>query len=531
MAVVLGLVSVAVSTVQNLDSPWTSVRLAPAFALVRGYPLYSLPDRPPWVMVGYGPLYPVMYLPCVFAHGPVAAVLAGTILAHLYVLVPVGLLCALFCARLGIERGRALESGTLPALLVFGVLVFLVAPLDSVTRHVHVDAPTFGLILLACFAALRADPPTLARPGDGWTLAAGVFAAMSVCCKMNALGSVAALGLYVGWSAGWRRGLGFALAALATGGIVYGWAASQNGAAAIAHNFRTLGRFPWSKWQALEFGNTSLGECSRDWHEKIFSAGFLSLQAIQTYAVTFLGTCLLGYVLSRRSPPDPAPVAPAPDAPPAVAAPVAVADVPVDPPLIGSAHRIVGCLLFITLAGVPASIVSVAKYGGVLNGWAFIDLPLGVAAILALIALLDLAGQTERLVAYGVLGAAVLVVLAGNGLIFRLLRPGQGTAMQEAFQTIKAHPGQCYFASDPLAHLLAGERFRPNLDTVYSYAVAEWPVDAAAFRAAMPARLEYLVVSRKMEGWGLDELHRLLPGENVPTDQLGLRFHDAWTKP
>ena len=530
VASVLLLVSVAISTIQSLDSPWTSVRLAPTFALMRGYPLYSLPNCPPWVMVGYGPFYPVMYLPCIFAHGPVTAVLAGTILAHLFVLVPVGLLCALFCARLGIERKRALESGTLLALLVFGVLLFLVGPLDSVTRRVHVDAPTFGLMLLACFAALRADLPTPARPGFGWTLAAGVFAAMSVCCKINALGSVVALGLYVWWSAGWRRGLGFVLAALVTGGIIYGWAASQNGGAAIVHNFRTLGRFPWSKWQALEFGNTSLEECSRDWREKIFSAGFLTLQAIQTYAITFLGACLLGYVLSRRLT-GLTPAAPEVEAPPAAAASATVAEAPADAPAAGSAYRVVGCLLFVTMFGAPASIASVAKYGGVVNGWAFVDLPLSVAAILVLVALLDLAGRTERIVAHGVLGAAVLAVLAGNVLIFLQLRPSQGTAMQEAFRTIKAHPGQCYFASDPLAHLLAGDRFRPNLDTVYSYAVAGLPVDTAVFRAAMPAHLEYLVVSRKMEGWGLNELHRLLPEESVKTDRLNLRFHDAWTKP
>ena len=31
-----------------------SIRLAPSFALALGYPLYSLPDQPPWVMVATG---------------------------------------------------------------------------------------------------------------------------------------------------------------------------------------------------------------------------------------------------------------------------------------------------------------------------------------------------------------------------------------------------------------------------------------------------------------------------------------------
>ena len=71
--VVLGL-SIWVSVARNLDFPWTSIRLAPAFALANHIPLYSMPDKPPWVMVGYGPLYPVAYLPSVLARQPTAAV-------------------------------------------------------------------------------------------------------------------------------------------------------------------------------------------------------------------------------------------------------------------------------------------------------------------------------------------------------------------------------------------------------------------------------------------------------------------------
>src|SRR5271166_5813579 len=95
----LGL-SIVFSVSDNLNFPLTSIRLAPSFALARGYPLYSLPDRAPWVMACYGPFYPLAYLPCIFAKDPVTAVSAATILAYACILVPVGLLSALFCRRI-----------------------------------------------------------------------------------------------------------------------------------------------------------------------------------------------------------------------------------------------------------------------------------------------------------------------------------------------------------------------------------------------------------------------------------------------
>ena len=500
-------VSIAVTTCQNLDSPWTSVRLAPTFALVRGYPLYSLPSQPPWVMVGYGPLYPLMYLPCILAREPVTATAMGTILAHLYILVPTALLCFLFRRRLSPAHGRTLDSDALSGLLLFVVLTFLVGSVDSIARHVHVDAPTYGLLLLACYAALRAEGPVPSRAGLGWTLAAGALAGMSLCCKINALGSVGALGLYVWWSAGWRRMLVCAAGVLGTTVLVYGWAAWQSGTAAIAHNFHVLGRFPWYGYQALEFHLTILGETSRALRDKIFSAGFVSLQAVQTYALPFATTALLGYGLSRRARAS------------ASGQPTA------------SAYRVIGCLLFVSALGAPASIASVAKYGGEINGWAFVAVPLSVATVLALLGLLDHASRAERFAAHGILAAAALVCLLGAGLIFHKLNPRGGTAMGESFRTIKAHPGECYFPTDPLAHLLAGEPFRPNLDVVYSYWVAGDAIDPAVFKTTMPANLRYVAISKKMQGWGGDEVRRLLPEVDKETDALGLQFHDTLTRP
>ena len=190
-----------------------------------------------------------------------------------------------------------------------------------------------------------------------------------------------------------------------------------------------------------------------------------------------------------------------------------------------------GCLLFVALAGVPVAIASVAKYGGAINGWAYVALPLGVAGLLALVALMERARRAGHVCAQlALVVLAGAVTLASSGYLY-VLHPERGTVLTEAFRTIKEHPGECYFASDPLAHLLAGERFRPSLDPVYSYSVGGTPVDSAAFREVLPERLRYLVIAHKMTTWGTDEMHRLLPEVSERTDQLSLRFHAVWTKP
>ena len=124
---------------RNLDFAWTSIRLAPAFALAKGEALYSVPDRLPWVMVGYGPLYPVAYLPCVFARHPVTAVSAATLLAHFYILAPVAALCSL-----GARRLQANNAGR-PLHWIFTFLLFAlittIAPSLAVALFSRVEPP------------------------------------------------------------------------------------------------------------------------------------------------------------------------------------------------------------------------------------------------------------------------------------------------------------------------------------------------------------------------------------------------------
>ncbi len=119
--------------------------------------------------------------------------------AFFFILLPTLLLHTLFCARRGAERGYAAETGMLPGLLLFGVLMFISGSVGRFVPH----APGLGLLLLAAFATTRTDPP--APPGTRliWAGLAVVFGAWCVYVDSGAWGGVGALALYAGWSA-WR---------------------------------------------------------------------------------------------------------------------------------------------------------------------------------------------------------------------------------------------------------------------------------------------------------------------------------------
>ncbi len=113
------------------------------------------------------------------------------------ILVPVFLLLALFDARRGIERGYAVETGILPGLLLFGVLMFAGG---SVARFVP-HASVLGSLLLAAFVTIRVDLPVTSRARLAWMPVAAVSVGWCAHAEPGTWGGVLALALYAGWSA------------------------------------------------------------------------------------------------------------------------------------------------------------------------------------------------------------------------------------------------------------------------------------------------------------------------------------------
>ncbi|MFN2509460.1 MAG: hypothetical protein ABR589_11895, partial [Chthoniobacterales bacterium] len=77
--------------------------------------------------------------------------------------------------------------------------------------------------------------------------------------------------------------------------------------------------------------------------------------------------------------------------------------------------------------------------------------------------------------------------------------------MLEAYTVISSEPARWYFPFDPLAHLLAEGKFRPNIDVIHSYAAAGTPVEETAFRSVLPERLQYIAMPPSIASWGMSE--------------------------
>jgi hypothetical protein len=490
--------SIFVSIRDNLNEPWTAVRLAPSFALVRGEHLYSTPEKPPWTMVGYGPLYPVAYLPCAIATEPALAVTIGTLLAHLYVLVPLTLLATVFCKRLG---QRSMEGGLaitwLPLTLFLAMLTSVAPSLHATTSWVHVDAPATGLFLLACWATLTHGDAARSRG----SVAAGVLAGLALCCKINLLLSVAALAVFALWTKGWRQTALYLLCVAVTTGVVYGWAMLRDGIGPVIYNVGVTGRFPWCT--AHQIGSYTLDGASYAFGDKIRTAFQLGYEYIRAYGVVaLLAVAALGVAGPRQWRAS-----------------------------RGSAGEMAVFFLLVAVMALPASIASVAKYGGSLNSYSLFTLPLALSVVFG-VAMAAHNGRRGFVLAasVGFIGAVSIVAISAAAIRLPRAIAQKTSALEEAYATVKARPGECYFPFDPLAHILGEGCSRPNMDCVYSYAVARRPVDRIAFAAAMPERLRYVAVPRVIAFWGMPEIRRLLPEFDAASSALGLRRHDVWSK-
>ena len=102
--------------------------------------------------------------------------------------------------------------------------------------------------------------------------------------------------------------------------------------------------------------------------------------------------------------------------------------------------------------------------------------------------------------------------------------------MVEAHQLVSSDPSRWYFPFDPLAHLLAEGKFRPNLDVVHSYSAAGAPVEKEAFRSALPENLQYIAIPPSFASWGMNEIRRLLPEYNRMARELESENHQVITK-
>ena len=488
-------ISIWNSIARNLDFPWTSIRLAPAFALAHGIPLYSMPDKPPWVMVGYGPLYPAAYLPSVLAHDPRSAVAIATILAHFYVLAPAALIFSLLGKRTTHDDARPVHW--LFFSLLFALVTHLAPSLAYVTAGVHVDAPASGFFLLACYAILRAE---LAAPAGQtrWFLSAGIAAGLSAGCKSNFGAVTLALMIWAWRFFGWKRA-GLLLAASFFAVLtIYAIAAWRDGFAPVLLNLTEPGKMPWFSMSEIE-PMTLSGSSSHEFSEKVRTFLAFTRDYLKVYGPIALGTILVALFVAEN-------------------------------PKTDRTARLVWFFLFLSLVLSPVSIASSSKYGGDVNNRALVSLPLSLAGIFAFASL----GQRRSRAGLGAmvvtLAVAIFMVALPLKERIRKVSAGGSPILVEAYNAIRADPGRWYYPYDPLAHMLVEKKFRPNMDVIYSYAECGFPVDKDVFRAALPESLRYLAIPPAAGAWGAAEISRLLSDYSKPAPELNTPRHRVYSR-
>ncbi len=476
-------VSIWLSFERNLDLPWTSIRLAPAFALIGGYPLYSMPETAPWVLVAYGPLFPVLYLPSTLAQDPSPAVGIATLLAHFYVLAPAALVCVSFMRRLR-ERETAIWFHWSALLLFFALVAFVSPALKYVLTSVHADAPAFGFFLLAVFFLFKAGAEPRAA------VLVGVCVGLSAACKMNLGVAILAFAFWIFRDAGAKRAAICIVSAALAFAFVYGLAAWRDGWAPLLLNLRLPAAMPWIAVQEID-GLAPSG-ISHTLTAKLRTMLALGSSYLSDYGIVTLAILVLLPQMELRAP---------------------------------QATRMVKFFLLAALIMSLASMASVGKSGGDVNSRALVTLPLTLAAIFAGAIMLAVANRQTWLVGYGAFVAALFLTASATVVGLRQFSAGKLPTLLESFTTISAEPGRWYFPFDPLAHMLAEKKFRPNIDVIHSYAAAGFPVEEKAFRAAMPEDLEYIALPPAIASWGLAEIRRLLPEFNRTVEKSQLEHH------
>lgn len=151
-------------------SPWDVVRLAPAAAFARGFPLYSGRFAGAILSTMYTPLSALAYLPAVLFRRPAQQAIAGRFIAWSLVFGPVWF----FAANSSKDRlRRALIFAATVAACSFSPALWY-----SGTR-IHADAPALSMLALTCWWE------TVPNRSRATGLLAATFAWLAVWCKQT----------------------------------------------------------------------------------------------------------------------------------------------------------------------------------------------------------------------------------------------------------------------------------------------------------------------------------------------------------
>lgn len=429
-AAMLPLLWSVLCTAASATVPWNAARLAPAFALAEGLPIYALRDSGLHLGWFYGPGFPLWNLPATLASSPTAALFIAGFWQFLTLLGPLGLVLA---------AGRVARGWQVPAAALFGGCLLLG---NMVTNYglyfIHVDALCLAAGLGSCLAAHRAVGAGQVR----WLALSAVLLAVAVWTKQVAVLLAPAILLWLireGHAAAARRWALWTVLALGLSSIaVFAWF----GAEEILFNLWYVhSRNPWRG-----------------------GAGLLGTELLRLAASAWvwLPAIALAVGLNLRRPAEAAPVDP-----------------------------LVRLLTWAAVWQLPAGLLALLKAGGGLNSLHSLHYAL-VILLLRLFAgfarPLPAGSRAFRLCAAAWLLAVALPL--GQAAVFSA-NPGSSWRVPHSHDRLAAlareNPGRYYFPWNPLVTLMVERRIQPLDDALYCLWLARLEPPVGKVRAAVPA--------------------------------------------
>ncbi len=474
------------------ESRWNGARLAPAYALTIGAPIYPGVDDGPLLGNIYGPGLALVYMPVTVCELPSTALISGSVLTTVFLLLPA-------CAWLWVVRGRG-AAGAIGALLGCVVFAWIALSLPSMRYAafwIHVDAPAIGLGLIACALVARPDLVKNNRALYG-SAACSVLAFWT---KQTAAPLLLALPLHLwlshGRSVAWRHLLASACMFL----VVWLMAGTAFGFSNLWLNMvSVLAVYPWFK-DAQSAGSEMAADTLEGKLHALMSAGaeFMTHAWMLMFVLAALVAAVTLFqgrngVLPLRSRPWWLPVC-------------------------------------VSMWMLPLALMGRIKAGGDINAYSHVLAYVSVA--LAMV-------QAELCMEFGKMdfksksGTARALVISGWAVVclvmlwqLQPLRRHDAGAWKrtsakledQALAHVKAHPGETYFPWNPLVHLM-GEKMACHFDCgVFDRHFAGFEVNDAHLRKFVPARLRYVAVVGGLES--VFVASRLGPLETLnPPDSL-----------
>ncbi len=452
---------------------WNGARLAPAVAWVRGHPLYSTADAGSVQTTMYPPFAAIAYAPAAVFPEPTSAVVAGSLLAHLYYFLPVLYLC--------LARSRDRRLGLL-LFSLFTTLTLGFRGLQGSASFIHADAPALGLGLASCLVLSRAESSQRMRFGI-----CGLLAWLSVWSKQPLLPLVGVLPLWVLLCEGRRPVLRFTL-----------WLVSVGAAAAAV--FLVL--FPLD---GLLF-NTVVVPRDVPWVGRFpsnLAYAFLELQAYLLPVTLILVGCVI--LLLR--------------------------DDPVSKLSAWLARNDWVLPLAAALILLPVSVLGRVKIGGALNNFSY-TLYFAVAAVLMIVLrLLQLwdghkeSARRSACVLFVALSSIVVAVYGFQRIIGAKLHllSAERNENRQAYEYLVRHRDRpAYFPGQPLAHLLAGDALPHFSLAVYDRdTLTPYPLRPPQIRARVPANLSRICIGQDFRKESEHLVHSHFPDFGKPLDEGG----------